>query len=37
MRDNVSDELLAEIARRSPAVHCLTNTVVQALTANMPS
>ncbi|MAZ02486.1 MAG: hydroxyethylthiazole kinase [Sneathiella sp.] len=35
MRDNATDELLAEIARRSPAVHCLTNTVVQALTANM--
>ncbi|MCF8466535.1 MAG: hydroxyethylthiazole kinase [Sneathiella sp.] len=35
MRDNNALPLLNEIAMRRPAVHCLTNTVVQALTANM--
>ncbi|MEX0582110.1 MAG: hydroxyethylthiazole kinase [Sneathiella sp.] len=35
MRDIATAELLRTIVSRRPAVHCLTNTVVQALTANM--
>ncbi|WP_161314403.1 hydroxyethylthiazole kinase [Sneathiella litorea] len=35
MRDNQAEQLLGAINAQRPAVHCLTNTVVQALTANM--
>ncbi len=35
MRKDISRHLLQEMNSRRPAVHCLTNTVVQALTANM--
>ncbi|WP_288901927.1 hydroxyethylthiazole kinase [uncultured Sneathiella sp.] len=34
MHENISKQLLQEMNIRRPAVHCLTNTVVQALTAN---
>ncbi|MDF2368251.1 hydroxyethylthiazole kinase [Sneathiella sp.] len=35
MPEDMSHQLLQAMNRRRPAVHCLTNTVVQALTANM--
>lgn len=35
MHEDISTHLLQTMNTRHPAVHCLTNTVVQALTANM--
>lgn len=35
MREDLTIQLLQAMNARRPAVHCLTNTVVQALTANM--
>ncbi len=35
MREDLTKQLLQAMNMRRPAVHCLTNTVVQALTANM--